>query len=387
MIRHLVALTALCIFLPSGAAADTAVFPDVPTEHPSAAAIADLQARAVLKGMPDGLVRPDRRVSRAEFLTMLMRAKAGEVQEQEEPCISAPFPDVPDGVWFAEPACRAVREGIVDTTQEFFRPEEPITVGEASALLARAYVLAPIGEADPWYAPFLRAVAEKNVIPATLEAAAQQVTRGEMAEMIWRLETNRTDRPARGAEALLTARCDWVEEEQLPGVDIQEVRRVWLSWVNALRARQNLPAYRYHRTLNKSARRWSAEAKATGAITHKRPGQTAYYDFGMLTDWFASMDLSFHLHNGSLHTENIGWGMYRCAGGDCTEDMIDAIRTTFDFYVAEEGKSYRPHWNSMVNPDFTIAGLGISVEEGSGKYYLTAHYGTEIASNPAPVCP
>jgi hypothetical protein len=108
-----------------------------------------------------------------------------------------------------------------------------------------------------------------------------------------------------------------------------------------------------------------------------------------MTDWFENLGLSFANRGGSLFTENIGWGMYRCGEdeADCTGTLIDSIRTTYDFFRSEEPLAYRPHFDSMINPEYRLAGLGISVDQSSGKYYLTAHYATDIESDPQPVCP
>lgn len=42
-----------------------------------------------------------------------------------------------------------------------------------------------------------------------------------------------------------------------------------------------------------------------------------------------------------------------------------------------------------MNPTYHLLGLGIAVDETAygGKFYLTVHYGTDIISDPPPVCP
>ena len=39
-----------------------------------------------------------------------------------------------------------------------------------------------------------------------------------------------------------------------------------------------------------------------------------------------------------------------------------------------------------MNPLFRKIGLGVTVNPETGRYYLTVHYGTEITSDPPPVC-
>jgi hypothetical protein len=54
--------------------------------------------------------------------------------------------------------------------------------------------------------------------------------------------------------------------------------------------------------------------------------------------------------------------------------------------MAEKDKAYKAHYNSIMNKYFKEIGLGIAVDRSTHKYYLTVHYGTEIISNPWPIC-
>ena len=66
--------------------------------------------------------------------------------------------------------------------------------------------------------------------------------------------------------------------------------------------------------------------------------------------------------------------------------MIPQVRKAFDFYMSEKGQAYTAHYDSIMNPYFKIVGLGIAVDRSANRYYLTVHYGTEITSNPFPIC-
>ena len=179
-------------------------------------------------------------------------------------------------------------------------------------------------------------------------------------------------------------KCIQSEDPTIPNVDLQTVRTRWLQWYNALRKGRGLPPYVYDPQLNRTADIWSAQAANKGAISHARSAKTSGYDYAAVRDWFQDEGLVFENISGITFTENIGWGVYKCPNGNCTNAFLSGIRSTFDFYTAEEKKSYRPHWNSLVSPTFTRIGLGIAVK--NGKYYLTVHYGTSITSDPPPVC-
>ena len=141
--------------------------------------------------------------------------------------------------------------------------------------------------------------------------------------------------------------------------------------------------------LDYSAVTWSETALKRGNITHKRDGQKAYYDYKKIGDWFKGLGLQFKNVNKATFTENIGWGVYKCpadANADCTEQMKKAIRTTFDFFLKEKGKKYRPHYNSLMKNEFRKIGVGLTVDEKKHRYYLTIHYATELVNKPLEVC-
>ena len=167
----------------------------------------------------------------------------------------------------------------------------------------------------------------------------------------------------------------------IPRVDEARVRAAWLGWYNGARADLDLPAYAYDGRLDATALEWSGVGKSRGNISHKRdPKDPAFYNYAAITSWFKDRGLVFKNVNRVTHTENIGFGYFRCpASGDCTDALIEGVRDTFDFYMAEKDKKSsweRAHYTSVVNPYFTMVGLGIAVD--GNKYYLTVHYGTKI---------
>jgi|CXWL01.1.fsa_nt_gi uncharacterized protein YkwD len=167
-------------------------------------------------------------------------------------------------------------------------------------------------------------------------------------------------------------------DKLLKKVDMKVVRQTWLGWYNTERESLGRAPYTYNSRLNNSAYRWSKAARSRGYIDHKRPGQTAYYDYPIIAQWFKDFGLVFENVYRVTFSENIGGGYYKCVESDCTQEMIDALRPTFDFYMREKGKPSAPHYNSMTNKYFKEIGLGIAVNNSNGKLYITIHYGTRI---------
>ena len=236
-----------------------------------------------------------------------------------------------------------------------------------------------------WYTPYIENIASKNAVPDSIASWKSFVNRREVAEMLWRLKEGKTTLASTSSDSLLASKCTWFTEQTIPGVDMEEAKRAWLSWVNGVRVSMKLTPYYYDKQLTRTAYAWSVQAATTGTISHKRPGQTVYYDYPRMVDWFQSKGITFANVDRQTFTENIGWGVFKCKSGDCTKKFIDSMRTTFDFYMSEKGKANAPHYRTIVDPEFRELGLGLSVS--GGKYFLTAHYGTSITSNPEPLCP
>jgi len=370
----------IALGIPLSASAGTFIFSDVTLQHESAPAITFLKDRKVTKGYTDGSFKPDRTITRAEFVKMLVTLR--DPSDQKVPCSA--LKDVKKKDWFYAPVCLAMQEKIVQGGKDgLFHPGDFVTLADASVMLARAYKLS-VKETKQWFEGSIRALASAKAIPTSVEATYMRLTRAQVAEMLWRLQNNVTDQPSANADAVLNAQCDMFEQEAIAKVDMQEVQRVWLAWINNARAEEGLVPYSINKQLIRTAWIWSDQARDTGSLTHKRTPQAAYYDYKAIGKWFSNLGLDFANLKGTTYTENIGWGYVSCKQADCTGDMIKAIRSTFDFFMSEKGKAYAPHYNSIVNANFTEIGMGLVVEDS--KYYLTTHYGTKITSNPPPIC-
>ncbi len=362
-------------------------FSDVPDGTRYQAAILDLKATGAIHGYPDGSFHPDQWLNRAEFVSMLMKA---EVDPKNQSCAGrtqSPFRDVPVSAWYFRAVCGAKAKGIVQGYgNKTFKPAEWVTVEEAAKMIAVAFGEKPV-TASPWYKPFIAYLGDHHAIPPTMGNPQHNITRGELAEILWRLRENRKEEESLTADEVLSSSCVWDEQSVPANVNVQEVERTWLGWINGVRVARGLPGYSYDKQLERTAIAWSGRAKAKGSISHKRDGQTLYYDYPRIEQWFKDEGLTFLNDHSMTFTENIGYGYYDCAKKDCTQALIAAIRTTFDFYKSEEGKKDAPHWNSIINPRFRLLGVGIAVDEVAKTYYITTHYATRITSDPEPVCP
>lgn len=148
----------------------------------------------------------------------------------------------------------------------------------------------------------------------------------------------------------------------------------WVSWVNSERILSSISPVKIFAPLTQTAQSWSLSNMNSWISTHKRKWQKAYYDYKKMTSWFSGFWLQFSKIWTSTFSESIWWNTYSCKDSDCTESLKMALRKTFDMFLREKGRSYSPHYSSIINPDFKQIGVGLSVDEKKKRYYVVIHY-------------
>jgi len=355
-------------------------------------AVQEISALGILKGYPDGTFKPFQEVTRAEFVKIGVLAKVG-IHQVFTPAEC--FSDIHTVDWYSPYVCYAKSQGWIRGYENgSFLPNQSIRLTEVAKILSSVFQFQVQSAADaPWFQGPVEVLVGKNAIPVSVTDLNQVLRRGELTEMVWRILQEVTDKTSVTYEALaapkvVVAACQNLGDDLPSTIDMARVRSAWLSWNNSVRVPMGLSAYSSNSQLARTAVIWSENAGKLGSITHKRPGQTLYYDYPRMVTWFKNLGLQFRNISGVTFTENINWGYYSCPSTekDCTDAFIKAVRTGFDFFMSEKGKAYRPHYDSIVNKNFKIIGLGVAVDPVKKKYYLTVHYGTEIISSPQPIC-
>jgi len=174
-------------------AADAVVFADVSATTPYATAIASLKTKGVISGYAGNTFKPGATINRAEFLKIVLEARGLPVGND-----AACFLDV-GTEWFAKYICTAKSEGIVSGYPDaHFRPGQSISFVEASKILAGAFKVTSNESSVEWYEPFIKALETTRAIPPSVKGLTHLVTRGEMAELLWRLTEQRTDLASKG---------------------------------------------------------------------------------------------------------------------------------------------------------------------------------------------
>ena len=109
-----------------------AAFNDVEEGRYFTAPVNALAAAGILNGYSDGSFQPARPVTRAEFVTILMRLSGKHAEGTND------FPDVPEGRFFTEAVAVAQENGWVNGYNDgTFRPDNPVTRAEAVTMVNR----------------------------------------------------------------------------------------------------------------------------------------------------------------------------------------------------------------------------------------------------------
>lgn len=167
-------------------------FPDVSESHVNYDAIEYVKAEGIVDGYPDGTFGADLNINRAEFMKIVVEAVVG--QEPLEHAGSC-FSDVESGSWYYPYICYGERmEWVGGYPDGSFKPGQNISFVEAAKIVSNAYDYEAKEGEEVWYKEYVQELGVRSAIPMSIEAFSQKITRGEMAEMIYRLKSEVTDK-------------------------------------------------------------------------------------------------------------------------------------------------------------------------------------------------
>lgn len=158
-------------------------FSDVDSNHVNWRAISYLKENAVVQGYSDGTFKPSARINRAEFLKIVMEAAA--LKKEGSNC----YKDVKDE-WYAGYVCQATKLKLVSGYGNgLFKPERNINFAEASKIIVNTMKLTFTADiSENWYQQYVKALEKYMAVPDSIMSFSQEINRGEMAEMVWRIK-------------------------------------------------------------------------------------------------------------------------------------------------------------------------------------------------------
>lgn len=148
-----------------------------------ATTIKSLQGKSIIEGYSDGTYKPNNKINRAEF-TKIVTGSIGNVS-QDYNC----FPDVKTE-WYAPYVCTAKKLGIIDGYPDgSFKPDQSITSAEALKITLEAtFDNIPEVDSDYWWQKYTMYANLFGLRPEEWTLPNTEITRGEMAELIYRVQ-------------------------------------------------------------------------------------------------------------------------------------------------------------------------------------------------------
>lgn len=189
----------------------SSTFSDVPDTHPNSEAVNYLQTNGIVEGYSDGTYRPDNPINRAEFTKIITEAYY-KGQATGSDC----FPDVGTG-WFAKYVCfDKVHNIIAGYPDGTFKPANNINFAEVAKILVNVKGFTVTPDSITWYRPYVEKLAEFYAIPTTITYFGQEVTRGEMAEMVYRFMADVLNKPSETYGSLVIENAAYFASPGLP---------------------------------------------------------------------------------------------------------------------------------------------------------------------------
>ncbi len=187
-------------------------FSDVAESDPLYEAVEYLREHKILKGYPDGTFKADRRINRAEFVQLATnplflsgdRNNSCVRDKMQGDDITIAYTDVDTTLWYAHPVCIASERKLVNGYPDgTFKPTKYISFVEAAKIMSKVFVLDTKEEmSEFWYVPYVEALSDRGAIPQSIDALNHFMTRGEMAEVLYRLHQDKEDRPSKSYSQL-----------------------------------------------------------------------------------------------------------------------------------------------------------------------------------------
>jgi len=189
-----------------------ASFPDVLSSHPNYDAILHLQSKGTVSGYADGSFHPDQTINRAEFTKIIIVPQLGELDKDVTRCITANvnnesyiLSDVDTHSWYSTYICGAISRKLLSGYPDgSFKPAQNINFAEAAKIIANndsntfgGHMMQKAIPGEPWYRQYVDFLAENKAIPTSIYSLDQAITRGEMAEIMYRLQVKITNKSSK----------------------------------------------------------------------------------------------------------------------------------------------------------------------------------------------
>ncbi len=163
------------------------IFDDVDDSNQYYDAIKYVRDAGIVEGYSDGSYKPSNSINRAEFSKILIEAKLESdiASYVGSACLS----DVIAGEWYSKYVCYAKESGIIGGYPDgTFKPAQYINIAEALKITLETYFDSIPEVNGEWYQKYWDYAENNGYLMDSWEDASTYLTRGEMAELIYRVE-------------------------------------------------------------------------------------------------------------------------------------------------------------------------------------------------------
>jgi len=187
-------------------------FTDVPSNHSNYKAIEYLRTQNVVKGYIDGTFKPNAIINRAEFVEFIINPFILDTTGMGN-CVDTQvadtsknvfFSDVKKDAWYAENVCFAKIHNIVNGYPDgTFKPGSSINFVEAAKIISNVFSvnLEEYQVGDIWFRPYVQSLSDLHAIPTNIRRLNQTLSRGDMAQIVYRLKVDSIEESNMGYDA------------------------------------------------------------------------------------------------------------------------------------------------------------------------------------------
>ncbi len=164
-------------------------FSDIPSKHENAQAIDYMKTQKIIGGYPDGTFQAKKPINRAELTKVVVAFNYDESEIQSCDLDTIKLLDVSQDAWYAPYICLAKANNIVKGYDDgTFKPAQNVNLAEASKIMGKGVRSSLSDGNDIWFRPYMEYFSNKNALPTTLTAFNQNLNRGQVSEMLFRVK-------------------------------------------------------------------------------------------------------------------------------------------------------------------------------------------------------
>lgn len=151
-------------------------------------AISYVKRQGIMTGYDNGSFGENNSVKRVELAKVITLIDSSNGAGYT---MRLPFWDTSNTAWYTPYVVYVYGNGFMTGySDNSFRPDQAVTFAEAAKVLALAYNMNVQSNSNRWYEAYIRALDDRNAIPTSINDLNDPLTRGELADIIYRLETN-----------------------------------------------------------------------------------------------------------------------------------------------------------------------------------------------------